>query len=213
LTNIYLLPLRHPIATARMAVTLDRVSRGRFTLGVGVGWLEEEFAALDQTFRNRGSRTDEIIPVLRRLWSEDTIEHHGEHYDFGPVAFLPKPTASPSIPIEIGGSSPAALRRAGRLGDGWIEIGATDLDDVREHNAVVQEARREAGRDEVPFEITLSAALASDLSAIKRAEELGVTRVIAGYRGAPDRPALDEHKQFIEDYAENVMTRFEPDDG
>src|SRR4051812_39915539 len=98
-TSIYILPLRHPLATARSLVTLDAFSAGRVTLGVGVGWLETEFKWTGQSFRDRGARTDEIIPLLRRLWSDEVVEHHGTHYDFGPVAFEPKPVQRPSIPI------------------------------------------------------------------------------------------------------------------
>ena len=103
-TNVFILPLRHPLATARSVVTLDRLSGGRVTLGAGVGWLEEEFDQMGQYFANRGPRTDEIMGILRRLWTEDTIEHHGDFYDFGPVKFAPKTLQEPNIPIEIGGA-------------------------------------------------------------------------------------------------------------
>jgi probable F420-dependent oxidoreductase len=110
-TNVYVVPLRHPFVTARSVATLDRVSGGRVTLGAGVGWLEEEFVNAGQSFHDRGRRMDEIIPILRRLWSEDVIEHHGELYDFGPVKFQPKPLQKPNIPIHIGGHGGPALRR------------------------------------------------------------------------------------------------------
>ncbi len=113
-TNIYILPLRHPLQTARSVVTVDRVSGGRVTLGIGVGWLPDEFDYLKVGFKDRGRRTDAAIDAIRRLWSEDVIEVHDEHFDFGPVKFQPKPLQKPSIPIEVGGSSKAALRRAGR---------------------------------------------------------------------------------------------------
>ena len=105
-TNVFILPLRHPISTARSVVTLDRISGGRVTLGIGVGWLEQEFDVMGQSFHDRGRRTDEIIDILRRLWSEDVIEQHTEHFDFGPVKFQPKPLQKPSIPIEVGGDLP-----------------------------------------------------------------------------------------------------------
>jgi probable F420-dependent oxidoreductase len=177
-TNVYILPLRHPFQTARTVVTLDRLSRGRVTLGIGVGWLEEEFVAAGQSFHDRGARTNEIIELLRRLWSEEVIEQHAEFFDFEPVMFAPKPVNPTGIPIEVGGSSKAALRRAGRIGDGWIEIGAGSLERVAEMLEVVNAARRDAGRDHLPFEVTSSQA--DTVDDIRRAEELGVTRVTRG---------------------------------
>jgi probable F420-dependent oxidoreductase len=174
-TNVYILPLRHPIVTARAVLTLDRVSHGRVTLGVGVGWLEEEFAAVGEDFRTRGSRTDEIIPLLRRLWTEPVVEHDGEHYRLPPVRFEPKPFQRP-IPIEIGGTSAPALRRAGRLGEGWLELGSSDDDTLGATVAVVQEERRRAGREQLPVHITTQ--LTGGLDRMKRLADLGVTRLI-----------------------------------
>ncbi|MFI0408041.1 LLM class F420-dependent oxidoreductase [Actinomadura sp. 3N508] len=209
-TNVYVLPLRHPITTARSVVTLDRVSGGRVTLGIGVGWLEEEFGIVGQSFRDRGSRTDEIIPLLRRLWSEETVTHEGRHYAFGPVAFEPKPVqrrgGGRGIPVEVGGTSPPALRRAGRLGDGWIEIGAKDLDDVARMLAVVRAAREEAGRADEPFEVTCS--VPADVGSVRRAEELGVTRVIASpVRGHTGRITREDVLDGIKRFADEVIAR------
>ena len=144
--NIYVLPLRHPIITARAVVTLDRISGGRVTLGAGVGWLEEEFEVMGENFENRGRRTDEIIGILRDLWTGEVVEHHGEFYDFGPVQCRPKPLQTPSIPIEIGGHGAPALRRAGRLADGWVEVASGTYERFTERLAVVNQARQEAGR-------------------------------------------------------------------
>jgi probable F420-dependent oxidoreductase len=174
-TNVYILPLRHPIVTARAVLTLDRVSHGRVTLGVGVGWLEEEFTAVGENFHTRGSRTDEIIPLLRRLWTEPVVEHDGEHYRLPPVRFEPKPFQHP-IPIEIGGTSAPALRRAGRIGDGWLELGSADDDALGAAVAVVREERRRAGREQLPFQITTQ--LTSGVDRAKRLADLGVTRLI-----------------------------------
>ena len=206
-TNVFILPLRHPIATARSVVTLDRISGGRVTLGIGVGWLEEEFDVMGQSFHDRGRRTDEIIDILRRLWSDDVIEQHTGHFDFGPVKFNPKPLQQPSIPIEVGGTSGPALRRAGRLGDGWIEIGSTDLDDFRAKLAVVMEARRNAGRTG-PFEVTASGALAHDVDGYRRLEEAGATRVVTGPRPA-DRGRLTpaEATDWAKRFADEVISR------
>jgi probable F420-dependent oxidoreductase len=203
-TNVFILPLRHPIPTARSIVTLDRLSGGRVTLGAGVGWLEQEFAQVGQDFANRGRRTDEIIDILRRLWTEDVIEHHGEFYDFGPVKFAPKTLQSPNIPIEIGGSSPAALRRAGRLGDGWVEIGSRDPDELAARLEVIGRHRAEAGRDGLPFEVT--AGVGTDLDAIRRGQELGVTRFVVAPTPTGGRVTPDDFVAFTARFADEVIS-------
>jgi probable F420-dependent oxidoreductase len=118
---VYLLGLRHPFVTARGFATLDVVSKGRTELGVGSGWLENEWTAAGEDPRTRGRRLDESITVCRKLWTERVIEHHGEFFDFEPVAFEPKPVQQPHIPISVGGESAAAMRRAARL-DGWMGL-------------------------------------------------------------------------------------------
>jgi alkanesulfonate monooxygenase SsuD/methylene tetrahydromethanopterin reductase-like flavin-dependent oxidoreductase (luciferase family) len=121
---------------------------------------------------------------------------------FGPIRMEPKPRQKPTIPLEIGGRSPAALRRAGRLGDGWIEIGASTLDDVKRDLEVVERHRAEAGRLDEPFEVTLSSAHARDPDAVRRCEDIGVTRVISGPRfdGPPSAgTVIDAVKRFADD--------------
>ncbi|HLY82309.1 MAG TPA: LLM class F420-dependent oxidoreductase [Acidimicrobiales bacterium] len=188
-TNVYVIPLRHPFVTARSVVTLDRISNGRVTLGAGVGWLQEEFDAAGQSFHDRGKRMDEIVPLLRRLWTENVIEHHGEYYDFGPIKFEPKPIQKPTIPIDIGGHSPGALRRAGRLGDGWAEVGSHDYETFVQRRDIVLRAREEAGRGDLPFEI--SSGMATDLTSVLRLQELGVTRAIMAPRSDLRRSVAD----------------------
>jgi probable F420-dependent oxidoreductase len=204
-TNVFILPLRHPIATARSLITLDRLSGGRVTLGAGVGWLEQEFDIVGQSFSDRGRRMDEILEILRALWAGGTIEHHGEFYDFGPVTFSPRALQSPSIPIEIGGSSPAALRRAGTIGDGWIEIGSHDLDDLAANIAVLRGYRARSDRSELPFEIT--AGVGTDLDRIRRAEELGVTRVMVGATPVDGRVSVDDVVDFTKRFSGEVIAK------
>lgn len=189
-TNVYVLPLRHPLVTARSVVTLDRVSGGRVTLGVGVGWLQEEFDIMGQDFYNRGKRMDEIMGLLRRVWDrqEDVIEHHGEFYDLAPFRFYPKPVQKTGIPIEVGGASKPALRRAGRLGDGWIAIGPQDPESMAQHIGTINAHRQQAGRQDLPFEIT--AGMGRTVDDLRRAEELGVTRLTLGPE--PHGKALDD---------------------
>jgi alkanesulfonate monooxygenase SsuD/methylene tetrahydromethanopterin reductase-like flavin-dependent oxidoreductase (luciferase family) len=160
---------------------------------------------MGQSFHDRGRRTDEIIDLLRRLWSEDTIEQHSEHFDFGPVKFQPKPLQKPSIPIEVGGTSRAALRRAGRLGDGWVEIGSTDIDDLRAKLAVVDDARRSAGREGLPFEVT--SGLGRDLESVRRCADLGVTRVVTGPPATGARITKDDVVDWISRFADEVIAK------
>ena len=204
-TNVFILPLRHPIATARSVVTLDRLSGGRVTLGAGVGWLEGEFEVVGQSFADRGRRMDEIMGILRALWTEDTVEHHGEFYDFGPVKFAPKAMQKPNIPIEIGGSSPAALRRAGRLGDGWIEIGSLDTADLGAKIETIRAHRREAGRSDLPFEITVG--VAPEPAAVREAGDLGATRVVVGAAPVNGRVSVGDVTDFVKRFADEVIAK------
>lgn len=172
-------PLYHPLALARSLATVDRMSGGRIELGLGVGWLAAEFDAVGAEFRNRGRRTDSIIEILRRLWAEEIIDYQDEYYRFGPIRFNPKPFNRPAIPIHVGGSSRAALKRAGRLGDGWIEIGSRDIEEFTEMLSVVHQARVDAGRADLPFEITTTAVRYDTLDDYRRLADLGVSRIVA----------------------------------
>jgi probable F420-dependent oxidoreductase len=205
-TGVYILPLRHPVATARSVMTLDRVSRGRVTMGIGVGWMAEEFAMLGQSFDDRGARTDECIEVIRLLFSDRVVEHHGAHFDLGPARFEPKPVQG-AVPIEVGGTSPPALRRAGRLGDGWIELGSANLDQVVERLAVIQAARQAAGRAGRPFEVTcgLAAEAAADRATVARYQAAGVTRLMVGPPRGDSRLAVEDVIEWINRFADTVI--------
>ena len=123
LTSVTVVPHRGAIETAKLVSTIDNLSGGRFTFGVGAGWMEEEFNALQAPpFAARGKVTDEVIEACRVLWKEDAPEYDGEHFKFSNVTFLPKPVQRPGVPVWVGGESNAALRRAVRLGDAWFPI-------------------------------------------------------------------------------------------
>jgi probable F420-dependent oxidoreductase len=177
-TNIYLLPLRHPIVAARLAMSLDVVSNGRLTLGVGVGWLAEEFDAVGVDFQTRGARTRECVRALKSLWTEAEPEFHGKFFSFGPLKFEPKPVQKPHPPIAFGGETEAALKRAAALGDGWYGVGHTPESVVPQ----VQKLRTllaEAGRGDAPFEITVSHAAPSlSRNELHRYGDAGVHRVV-----------------------------------
>jgi probable F420-dependent oxidoreductase len=118
-TAMVLLPQRNPVYTAKEVSTLDWLSNGRVDFGVGVGWLEEEFNAVNVPWPRRGKRTDEYLEVLRALWCDDPSSFHGEFYQLDPCAMFPKPVQLPHPPIHIGGESDAALARVARAGQGW----------------------------------------------------------------------------------------------
>lgn len=123
-SSVLILPYRNPMLVAKMIATLDVLSRGRVILGVGVGWMEEEFRALNlPTFQERGAVTDEYIRILREVWTQERPSHTGRFFSFEEVRFYPKPVQKPHPPIWIAGHSKAAIRRAARLGDGWHPIG------------------------------------------------------------------------------------------
>jgi probable F420-dependent oxidoreductase len=118
-TAMLLLPQRNPVYVAKEVSSLDWLSDGRVDLGIGVGWLKEEFDALQVPWDKRGRRTDEYVDVLRTLWCDETSSFHGDVYDLPPCEMYPKPVQEPHPPLHIGGETQAALRRAARLGQGW----------------------------------------------------------------------------------------------
>ena len=190
-THVYNIGLRHPFITARAVATLDIVSSGRLELGVGASWLAEEWAATGLDFHTRGGRIDEAIAVCRRLWTDKQIEHHGEFFDFEPVMFEPKPF-QPRIPVHVGGDSPAALRRAALLGDGWIPMNHT-LDQIPGSVAKIASMREAAGI--MPdFELTMGLRVETrdDLA---RYEEAGVGRVLVR-PWSSSREAVEALKRF-----------------
>jgi probable F420-dependent oxidoreductase len=180
-TGIIILPQRHPLYLAKEAATLDMLSGGRVILGIGVGWLEEEFKALKVPFEARGAITDESIEALRGLWSKGSSEHKGDHYAWPAVESNPKPTSG-KIPIVIGGHSKPAARRAARLGDGFFPARADKLE------MCLAELKAECdriGRDPSEIEITTGGLPTAD--EVKRLEDMGVSRFTLGPPGfTPD---------------------------
>jgi probable F420-dependent oxidoreductase len=175
-TNIYILPLRHPILTARMAMSVDVLSGGRLTLGIGIGWLAEEFDALGVEFRTRGALTRECVRALKALWTETEPEFHGKRISFGPLRFEPKPVQRPHPPLVFGGETDAALARAAELGDGWYGVGHTP------ESAAVQIGKLRALRAAAggaPLEITVGHAGGTlDRDGARRYAEVGVDRIV-----------------------------------
>ncbi len=145
--SVLVLPYRHPLYWARVAVSIERLSRGRLIMGVGIGWMKEEFSALQVSYKNRGKMTDEQLEILQRLWTEEQISFDGQFYRFHDLAFFPKPMQQPRIPIWVGGEGAAAQRRAARYGDAWfpyfVEVTPAEL---KAGYAGVQSAAADLGR-------------------------------------------------------------------
>jgi probable F420-dependent oxidoreductase len=178
-TGILILPQRNPIVVAKEIATLDRLSGGRVELGVGVGWLEEEFDALGIPFADRGLRTDDNVAVLRALWAEGAASYESQYTTFSNAYSRPRPTQA-SIPITIGGHSKAAARRAGRIGDGFFP-GKGSHEELAELIDVMRTTAKEHGRDPDAIEVTAGGdgAIGSGaLDEVKALADLGVSRVI-----------------------------------
>ncbi len=152
-TAMVLLPQRNPVYTAKQVATLDWLSDGRVDLGVGVGWLEEEFRAVDVPWPRRGRRTDEYLEVLTTLWTDETSSYEGEFYSLNPCQMFPKPVQSP-VPVHIGGESDAALRRVARAGHGWHTFNRAP-DELAEPLAALDGHLAERGRRRSDVTITV----------------------------------------------------------
>jgi probable F420-dependent oxidoreductase len=176
-TGIVILPQRHPLYLAKQLATIDQLSHGRMLLGIGSGWMKEEFEAVGVDYHARGALTDESIQALRALWTENPTTFHGKHFHFHDVKSLPKPVQAGGIPIHIGGHSPAAARRAGRFGDGFFPT-IVNPDKLKEIFGTMRDAAKEAGRN--PDAIELTSMAAAKVDAVKAAQDAGVTRVVFG---------------------------------
>ena len=195
-TGVLLLPYHHPVPLAKRLATIDVLSRGRMRLlTVGVGALPGEAAAVGVDYSTRGRRADEAIEVLRRLWAEDEdgATFHGEFFDLENVFSYPKPLGQAGLPIHVGGSSPAAARRAGRRGDGWLPGGSLRDDDRKALWELVRTTAREAGRD--PDGITYARMGHLEMTAeyVERLAQEGVTRILVG---APDGEPEEQCEQL-----------------
>ncbi len=194
-TCILIVPQRNPLVLAKELATLDRLSGGRVELGLGVGWLKEEFEALGVPWERRGARNDEYIEAMRALWAGPHAEFHGEFVDFGPVTCSPRPIQE-RIPILVGGDSDVALRRAARMADGYFP-GEGDIGRLR---ALVQRLRETCEAfDRDPDEIEINAIfthLADPVPAIEEMLEIGVGRLMvpAFVYAGPD--GLEGMEQF-----------------
>lgn len=225
-TSVLILPYRNPVLTAKMIATIDVLSRGRITLGIGVGWLREEFEALGAAnFDRRGAVTDEYVEIFKKLWSPGPVEHQGTWYSFAPLRCEPLPVQTPHPPIWVGGHTKAAIRRAARYADGWNPLGTVETAEMRppEFLAMRDELRRQAegfGRDPDSITIAFIPRLRETAAPIEGADRMpfsgsaeqivgdvetyrrmGVSHLSFDFR----RPTLTETTDRMQWFAERVM--------
>ena len=176
-TGVLLLPEHNPVIVAKQAASLDVLSGGRLTLGVGIGWSRDEFDALGVPFARRGARTREYVEAMRTIWRDDIASYDGEFTSFEAIRVHPKPFRERSIPVVLGGNSDGALRRVAAWADGWYGFYLPDVAAVAERIAFLHKACRERDRD--PAELSLAVALRSprpqDVGALA---DLGVDELV-----------------------------------
>jgi probable F420-dependent oxidoreductase len=207
-TNAFVLPARNPFSVAKALSTAAVISDNRVTLTVGVGWSKDEFDLLGQDFTTRGKRADEMLEIMKLLWTGEYVEYHGKYYDFDRIEMNPAP--SEPIPIWVGGISDAALRRAARVGDGWL----TDLQpsaDIVASIKKIRELRKEFGREPNDFEVLATPMDVFDAEGFKRLEEEGVTHIMTQpwHFYTPGTQDPQEMRDAVARYAEDMISRFQ----
>jgi probable F420-dependent oxidoreductase len=219
-SSVYLLPLRNPIEVAKQAGTAALISGNRVSVGFGVGWQKEEFDAMGVDFHTRGRRTDEMIDVMRKLWTGDAVSHHGEFFDFDDVELRPAPTEP--VPFYAGGKSRAAMRRAASSCEGYIGPGHS-MEEMPAFVAELDRLRREAGREHLPFEIIthiLPVDTDRPLDDYKRLRDLGVTALFLPPfdAGGVDRnrsaglgraSSIDGKRATMQRYADTILSKLD----
>ena len=186
-TGVNILPQMNPLYLAKWASSLDHLSRGRLMLGVGIGWLREEFEAIGAPFAHRGKRADEYLQALKAVWSGEEVNYQGEFVRWQGFKMRPRPAQPGGVPLVIGGVSPSAIRRTARYGDGWYVIGK-DLDEYRTHmHALTEECARQ-GRNPRDLEITAYWNYYREgLESLAVYEELGVHRLLINIHALRER--------------------------
>jgi len=191
-TGINLLPQSNPLLLAKQAASLDYLSDGRLLLGLGVGWLAEEFQAMGVPFEGRGKRFDDYLAAMKKVWSGEVVEHQSDYLDWRGFKSYPLTSQKPHPPIIIGGHSPAALRRTAIMGDGWFAF-PKDGDELTQLLAQLRAAAEVAGRDPASIEVTtLWRRFTDGMAGLEAYRELGVSRLLIPL-GLLARGNLDEN--------------------
>lgn len=199
-TGVLLLPEHNPVITAKQAASLDRMTGGRLSLGVGVGWSKEEYDALGIPFEGRGRRLTEYVAAMRTLWRDDVASFSGEFVSFDRVRINPKPHGR-SIPIVLGGNSDTALRRVAEWGDGWYGFNLADVEEAAYRASKLRSLCREVGRD--PTDVRLAVSLQDPVpSDATRLADAGIDELVL-VAGPPADPIAAE--AWISDLANKWM--------
>lgn len=199
-TGILILPQRNPVTLAKELATLDVLSNGRVELGIGVGWLREEFDVLGVPFEDRGPRTDDYVAALRALWAPGPDTYHGPFVAFDEANSYPKPVQAGGIPVVVGGHTSAAARRAGRLGDGFFP-GSFRPGELEPLLETMNRAAREAERDPATIEVTAGGAF--DYDGAARLADAGVDRLVI----PPLAFDLEKLRPRFTAFADQVVTK------
>lgn len=204
-TNVMKVGIREPLLVAKTVTSTAAMFEGRIGLGVGLSWIPEEFSWLGQEMKTRGKRLDEGIEILRACLAGGWVEYHGKHYDFDRLMMAPAPKKP--VPIYVGGHSEPALKRAARLGDGWIAVQVTP-DEIAETVPKLHSYREEYGVADRPFEIKVTPLVMPSIEAMDELAALGVTDVITVpwyfYGGDPE--ALETKVRDLERFADEIIT-------
>jgi probable F420-dependent oxidoreductase len=205
-TFVVKLPIRQPVLVAKQAMSLAVMTKGRFGFGIGLSPWPEDFEICEQAWKGRGKRMDEMIEILRGLETGEFFGFEGEHFKLQRIKMAPAPTER--IPLLIGGHADAALRRAARVGDGWMHAGG-DGSDLGIMLDRLSELRKEYGREGDPFEIHVISMEGFTIDGVKRLEDQGVSDVIVGFRNAyePDTMTLEQKLAALEGFANNVIQK------
>ncbi len=200
-TCILIVPQRNPLILAKELATLDRLSGGRVELGLGVGWMKEEFDALGVPWERRGARNDEYIEAMRALWAAPHAQYHGDFVDFEPVTCSPRPVHG-NIPVIVGGDTEVALRRAARLADGYFP-GEGDADKLQQLIERAKRATEEAGRDPAGLQINamFGVQMANPVAGVEQMAAIGVDRIMVPAFFFAGPGGLDR----LDAFAEQVM--------
>jgi len=209
--SVYILAMRDPFSVAKISSTCARLSGNRVSLGIGLGWMKEEYEILGNSFEGRGPRTDEMVTILKKLWTGEVVEHHGKYYDFQGLSVAPG--VEKDIPIVVGGISRPAMRRVARLGDAWAPFGLT-VEQLGVAIAEIRELMVEGGREKDALGVYAACPDATDVDGYRRMEDVGASHVVTkpwAFYSPVDKVgigSLADMKDGLKRFGDEVISQF-----